>query len=844
MKKIIKIALIALSLISTSSFSMTQVATMLLKKKNACGLKTTAFGKDFGHNTLDLKKLMMLQSINKNISKTNSNIRQSNRGNVYDSDDSIDHKDFGPNVPDLKKLMLLRPINKNISRINTIIRQSNRGKAYYSIDHHSYETPAHETLQNHDYITHTTPHDYTIHHNDDLFPHNDNPTTQQDPDNLNVNNHGTLSKGSGEWPAAGDADIFYQLPVMKYAFINGATVDAQEACIKKKFKEFLHNLNIIELSYEGLVTTHKDLKAKLSDLQWKGMYLSGNNIVSQIISPQGNSAEILRIMSNLSETDQLLCYQQAYDIQVLDVERAVCELSLQHCNELMAKCDDAISKAMPAYAEKTKNMSMDDLTQHEIPGLISKIDNPQEHLNDRQEYLKEAISKLATIQKQIKAFSGDWLERSIAKGWGFLNTENSKRDLESLEVLYKRHIEKVKLDIENYTVGNVVHNAQLDYAQNAADAFKKQEDQLKSNLWQEIGVSSDACTRIHGADVKLATFENLPAAAQKEVLDLLNQAGDQKTGGNSEHEIVITETIKLADLACQAHSKGNSEYGSYLVAWGHTFIDCAKVYAKGAIQGVGNNIQHKFDHPMQALGELATCVVVAAALPLAPVTSAVILGASVAVAVVDIAQKVGNLPLIQAVQKAGEISGDFAADCLIINYTIKATSAVTKIVVSEAAEIMKVAKQELTAMGKFTKAEIDAFIKAEKLVARSVEGLEMTFNAKKAQLAQAEKLHLEMKPLGGAKNPVKSGFDGARILADAHKIITKDLTAMAEKLGFSKTNIQSQGEAVFKKGNRYITFDKKGHNGGIWKMADSVKNLGSKHTRMGTYNEFLKKIGD
>ena len=33
-------------------------------------------------------------------------------------------------------------------------------------------------------------------------------------------------------------------------------------------------------------------------------------------------------------------------------------------------------------------------------------------------------------------------------------------------------------------------------------------------------------------------------------------------------------------------------------------------------------------------------------------------------------------------------------------------------------------------------------------------------------------------------------------------------------------------------------------NGGVWKMADSVSNLGSKKTRLGTYDANLVRIGD
>ncbi|UBD67104.1 toxin C-terminal domain-containing protein [Bacteroides salyersiae] len=38
--------------------------------------------------------------------------------------------------------------------------------------------------------------------------------------------------------------------------------------------------------------------------------------------------------------------------------------------------------------------------------------------------------------------------------------------------------------------------------------------------------------------------------------------------------------------------------------------------------------------------------------------------------------------------------------------------------------------------------------------------------------------------------------------------------------------------------------DKDGHNGGIWKKADSVKDLNDRVTRNGTYDKNLNRIGD
>lgn len=72
----------------------------------------------------------------------------------------------------------------------------------------------------------------------------------------------------------------------------------------------------------------------------------------------------------------------------------------------------------------------------------------------------------------------------------------------------------------------------------------------------------------------------------------------------------------------------------------------------------------------------------------------------------------------------------------------------------------------------------------------------------------------------------------------------KEATEAAEKLGFEKTNYYSMGRPVFRKGNRYITPDRTGHNGGIWKMANSVKNLENRAVRMGTYDKYLNRIGD
>ena len=99
-----------------------------------------------------------------------------------------------------------------------------------------------------------------------------------------------------------------------------------------------------------------------------------------------------------------------------------------------------------------------------------------------------------------------------------------------------------------------------------------------------------------------------------------------------------------------------------------------------------------------------------------------------------------------------------------------------------------------------------------------------------------------------AKKTGGSGGDGAGAASarsgSAAKITTKEATKMAEKLGFKKTNYFSSGQRVFQKGRKFISIDVDNHSGGVWKMADSVKNLADQATRLGTYDQFLNRIGD
>lgn len=68
-------------------------------------------------------------------------------------------------------------------------------------------------------------------------------------------------------------------------------------------------------------------------------------------------------------------------------------------------------------------------------------------------------------------------------------------------------------------------------------------------------------------------------------------------------------------------------------------------------------------------------------------------------------------------------------------------------------------------------------------------------------------------------------------------------TDLADWNGFQATNLRLRGQIIFRSGNRYIVQDIDSHAGGIWKMANSPRALGSSTTRMGTYDAELSRIG-
>ena len=76
----------------------------------------------------------------------------------------------------------------------------------------------------------------------------------------------------------------------------------------------------------------------------------------------------------------------------------------------------------------------------------------------------------------------------------------------------------------------------------------------------------------------------------------------------------------------------------------------------------------------------------------------------------------------------------------------------------------------------------------------------------------------------------------------------KEIRIEAKKLNLKEVNCGKfpKGQLVFKHPDKkfYYSYDIDGHNGGVWKGAKRIDDLFSKHTRCGTYDENLNRIGD
>jgi hypothetical protein len=75
------------------------------------------------------------------------------------------------------------------------------------------------------------------------------------------------------------------------------------------------------------------------------------------------------------------------------------------------------------------------------------------------------------------------------------------------------------------------------------------------------------------------------------------------------------------------------------------------------------------------------------------------------------------------------------------------------------------------------------------------------------------------------------------------RLTSAQATDLAEYNGFRDTGRTLKGQKIFTDGKRFIVQDIDSHNGGTWKIANKIKDLGSKTTRTATTDALLTPIG-
>lgn len=75
-------------------------------------------------------------------------------------------------------------------------------------------------------------------------------------------------------------------------------------------------------------------------------------------------------------------------------------------------------------------------------------------------------------------------------------------------------------------------------------------------------------------------------------------------------------------------------------------------------------------------------------------------------------------------------------------------------------------------------------------------------------------------------------------------LTNKQTEHLAKYLGFKLTNEMVRQKPVYTNGRFFIVQDISSHIGGTWKMADTVDNLKSKSTRLGTFDPLLNYMGE
>jgi hypothetical protein len=82
-----------------------------------------------------------------------------------------------------------------------------------------------------------------------------------------------------------------------------------------------------------------------------------------------------------------------------------------------------------------------------------------------------------------------------------------------------------------------------------------------------------------------------------------------------------------------------------------------------------------------------------------------------------------------------------------------------------------------------------------------------------------------------------------QVTGQTQRLTNAQATDLANYLGYRDTGRILRGQKVFTNGRTFIVQDTTSHNGGAWKIANSIEALNNRRTRTATTDALLNPIG-
>lgn len=670
-----------------------------------------------------------------------------------------------------------------------------------------------------------------------IFASNHQGTKQRDPEDIKPPRGNPREK---QYKV--DYEKYVQKLKRRYSKITPAT---QAQLVKSALDE--HKKEAEVTSYEALIEQTSSLECQLSFVYEEYRPFTGNRNIPdvQAFCTGEHAAQLAQIDSKPIE-QQSRFYERETALRELELKCAILQNQIKHNQELMNTCKQDMQSKNDAYQQSIAQYGMEKLAQEEMPSKTKQIEDTKAHIDHHNKQIAANEAALEKTAAKLESFSANFVARAAANTSAALDSDNSKKQLAEKKAELETRIHNSKKLVAKLENERTAYKAQLDYVEKRVEHYSL----LQEAYAPFIGVSQEKMTK---EDSEIAhvikdavTNNKLESVLVKGALNAsldnvlvysnIDKRRFEEMRGDPVQNFMYQKFNDMLKVAADAQSQDpkNAKFKPYNQAvamlWAHGQAQNQQGQINAAIRTY--KTAHAISLYIQAKASGVTDAVQKAEQAISDSLGQAIQRINDSDTLADLKREWETLkasanPSPQEIQKwltvlsvamitsVDNPTNTPAAIAGVVGVAIEAALC-TRTVVAAGAIVAAGATTAIDPKSSFFDS-IDNALKSDKVTSAIKDN--------------------EGGSGGSQNNPNAQNFDKI-------KITNKMAVEAAEKLGFIKTNFQSQGQAVFRRGNKYISIDVDAHNGGFWKMADSVKNLAKKSTRMGTYDKFLNRIGD